>query len=37
LQKGLEALDQKKLLGALLNGAVASLYSGYYENPSNSS
>jgi Mrp family chromosome partitioning ATPase len=30
LQKGLEALDQKKLLGALLNGAVASTYSGYY-------
>ena len=37
LQKGLEALDQKKLLGALLNGAVASLYSGYYENSSLSS
>jgi capsular exopolysaccharide synthesis family protein len=34
LQKGLEALDQKKLLGALLNGAVASVYSGYYENSS---
>lgn len=30
LQKGLEALDQKKMLGALLNGAVASAYSGYY-------
>ena len=37
LQKGLEALDQKKLLGALLNGAVASVYSGYYESPSISS
>lgn len=37
LQKGLEALDQKKLLGALLNGAVASEYSGYYENSSISS
>ncbi|HEY5214975.1 MAG TPA: CpsD/CapB family tyrosine-protein kinase [Acidobacteriaceae bacterium] len=37
LQKGLEALDQKKLLGALLNGAVASVYSGYYENSSLSS
>jgi capsular exopolysaccharide synthesis family protein len=34
LQKGLEALDQKKLLGALLNGAMASAYSGYYENSS---
>ncbi len=30
LQKGLEALDQKKLLGAVMNGAVASTYSGYY-------
>jgi capsular exopolysaccharide synthesis family protein len=30
LQKGLEALDQKKLLGAILNGAMASAYSGYY-------
>jgi Mrp family chromosome partitioning ATPase len=30
LQKGLEALDQKKLLGAIMNGAVASAYSGYY-------
>jgi capsular exopolysaccharide synthesis family protein len=30
LQKGLEALDPKKMLGALLNGAVASAYSGYY-------
>jgi capsular exopolysaccharide synthesis family protein len=34
LQKGLEALDQQKLLGALLNGAMASAYSGYYETPS---
>jgi capsular exopolysaccharide synthesis family protein len=30
LKKGLEALDRKKLLGALLNGAVAPAYSGYY-------
>lgn len=30
LQKGLEALDQKKLLGALMNGSTASVYSGYY-------
>jgi Mrp family chromosome partitioning ATPase len=37
LQKGLEALDQKKLLGALLNGAVPSEYSGYYDNSSLSS
>lgn len=37
LQKGLEALDQKKLLGALLNGAVASTYSGYYGRSSVSS
>jgi capsular exopolysaccharide synthesis family protein len=34
LQKGLEALDQKKLLGALLNGAMASAYSSYYGTPS---
>ena len=37
LQKGLEALDQKKLLGAILNGSVASAYSGYYDRPSVSS
>jgi capsular exopolysaccharide synthesis family protein len=37
LQKGLEALDQKKLLGALLNGSVASSYSGYYGRSSISS
>jgi capsular exopolysaccharide synthesis family protein len=30
LQKGLEALDRKKLLGALMNGAVAPAYSHYY-------
>jgi capsular exopolysaccharide synthesis family protein len=30
LQKGLEALDQKKVLGALVNGSIASAYSGYY-------
>jgi capsular exopolysaccharide synthesis family protein len=34
LQKGLEALDQQKLLGALLNGAMASAYSSYYDSPS---
>lgn len=37
LQKGLEALNKKKLLGALLNGAVASTYSGYYGRSSVSS
>ncbi len=37
LEKGLEALDQQKLLGALVNGAVASAYSGYYDTPSTSS
>jgi len=37
LQKGLEALDKKKLLGALLNGAIASTYSGYYDRPTVSS
>ena len=37
LQKGLEALDPEKLLGALVNGAVASTYSGYYERSSVSS
>jgi capsular exopolysaccharide synthesis family protein len=30
LKKGLEALESRKLLGALLNGGVASAYSGYY-------
>jgi capsular exopolysaccharide synthesis family protein len=33
LQKGLEMLDQRKLLGALLNGSMASAYSGYYDTP----
>ncbi len=37
LEKGLEALDQQKLLGALVNGAVASAYSGYYDAPSTAS
>jgi len=37
LQKGIEALDQRKLLGALMNGAVASTYSGYYDRSSVSS
>jgi capsular exopolysaccharide synthesis family protein len=30
LQKGLEALDPAKVLGALMNGVIASEYSGYY-------
>jgi capsular exopolysaccharide synthesis family protein len=30
LQRGLEALEQKKLLGALLNCAATSVYSDYY-------
>jgi len=30
LQKGTEALEPKKVLGALLNGSAASVYSGYY-------
>jgi Mrp family chromosome partitioning ATPase len=30
LQKGIEALEPKKVLGALLNGSLASAYSGYY-------
>ena len=30
LQKGIEALEPKKVLGALLNGSIASAYSGYY-------
>jgi capsular exopolysaccharide synthesis family protein len=34
LQKGFEALDSQKLLGALLNGTVASAYSGYYYHSS---
>lgn len=34
LQKGLEALDSQKLLGALLNGTMASAYSGYYYHSS---
>jgi capsular exopolysaccharide synthesis family protein len=32
LEKGLEALDPKKMLGALLNGSIASAYSSYYYN-----
>jgi capsular exopolysaccharide synthesis family protein len=34
LQKGLESLDPKKMLGALLNGATVSAYSGYYYDSS---
>jgi capsular exopolysaccharide synthesis family protein len=30
LKKGLAALDPNKVLGALLNGSIASAYSGYY-------
>jgi capsular exopolysaccharide synthesis family protein len=30
LRKGLEALDSEKTLGAVLNGTLASVYSGYY-------
>ena len=30
LQKGTEALEPNKVLGALLNGSAASVYSGYY-------
>ncbi len=30
LQKGLDAIESHKLLGALLNGTIASAYSGYY-------
>jgi capsular exopolysaccharide synthesis family protein len=37
LQKGLEALDPNKLLGALVNGSIASAYSGYYYRSSISS
>ncbi|MGO8756718.1 MAG: CpsD/CapB family tyrosine-protein kinase [Terracidiphilus sp.] len=37
LQKGLEAIDPHKLLGVLLNGTMASTYSGYYYRPSDES
>lgn len=30
LMRGLEALDRQKLIGALMNSAAGSLYSGYY-------
>jgi capsular exopolysaccharide synthesis family protein len=30
LTRGLEALDRQKLIGALMNSATGSLYSGYY-------
>ncbi len=30
LQRGVEALEHKKVLGALLNCSAASEYSGYY-------
>ncbi|MGA3033263.1 MAG: CpsD/CapB family tyrosine-protein kinase [Terracidiphilus sp.] len=30
LKKGLEALDGEKVLGAIVNGAIPSAYSGYY-------
>ena len=37
LKKGLEALEPNKLLGALVNGSIASAYSGYYYRSSVSS
>lgn len=37
LQKGLEALESQKVLGALLNCSVASAYSGYYYRSTNQS
>jgi protein-tyrosine kinase len=30
LEKGLEALDPAKMLGALVNSSIESAYSGYY-------
>ncbi|MGA2570376.1 MAG: CpsD/CapB family tyrosine-protein kinase [Terracidiphilus sp.] len=30
LQKGMDAIDPQKLLGVLMNGTMASTYSGYY-------
>jgi capsular exopolysaccharide synthesis family protein len=37
LTKGLEALETDKLIGALVNGSMASAYSGYYYHSSISS
>jgi len=37
LKKGLEAIEPNKLLGALVNGSMASAYSGYYYRSSVSS
>jgi capsular exopolysaccharide synthesis family protein len=37
LQRGLEALEPEKVIGALLNSATASTYSGYYYRSSASS
>ena len=37
LQKGLEALNPQKTLGAVFNGAAASAYSGYYYRASSQS
>lgn len=37
LQKGLEAFESKKLIGALLNGSQASAYSSYYYTSATSS
>jgi capsular exopolysaccharide synthesis family protein len=37
LTKGLEALEQDKVIGALVNGSMASAYSGYYYRSSISS
>lgn len=37
LEKGLAALESSKMLGALVNGSMASEYSGYYYRPSTAS
>lgn len=37
LRKGLEALEPRKVLGAILNSSVASAYSGYYYRSSGQS
>lgn len=37
LERGLEALDREKVIGALLNGSQASTYSSYYYTPSSES
>ncbi len=37
LAKGLEALESNKLIGAIVNGSIASAYSGYYYHSNMSS